>query len=396
MKKERIPITRNRSRMPGTRPRIAVVCAYNPKNAGMYSVDLAAQHYFSGKGCAFDLFVTQIKRKLPGRIANRLRLDKILSKHQRFGTLRFRLLYNPNQFDDYTHVVYWGDFTTNPVYGATEYAMRERKGGVSASYSAALHKWKALFALQGGKPAGRVVSAGQNFQHDFNEYGSDFDDVFASIGACFDHILPRDPWSAANLLRTLPPSSACKVTPGLDCAFLLPVTERRSPRPQFCYHFGRSGFDRTAALVGAVEARSGLRGVALEDWFTLDPTRAEMQFTAMRAELAQARFVLTDTYHVSVNAMAMGVPVYGIGRHAASQTGTLGDFKKQTLFEMMQAQPCYFACAEDELEATFFQRVLAAVGAQEAMQPATADTVRETVSAHTAAFRTALDEAVFG
>jgi len=41
------------------KPKIAVVCAYNPKNAGMYSVDLAAKRLFGDKDCHFDLFVTQ-------------------------------------------------------------------------------------------------------------------------------------------------------------------------------------------------------------------------------------------------------------------------------------------------------------------------------------------------
>ena len=219
--------------MSGIRPRIAVICAYNPRNAGMYSVDLAAQQYFAGKDCAFDLFVTQIKRKLPGRIVNRLGFQQLLPMQHRFGALRFRLLHSLGQFDDYTHVVYWGDFTTNPVYGATEYAARERKIGTSASQAAALRKWKTLFALREDKPAGRVVSAGQNFQHDFSGYGAEFDDVFASIGARFDHILPRDPWSVENLSRSLPPSSVCNLATGLDCAFLLPVTESRQPAGQF-------------------------------------------------------------------------------------------------------------------------------------------------------------------
>ena len=136
--------------------------------------------------------------------------------------------------------------------------------------------------------------------------------------------------------------------------------------------------------------------MALEDWFRLDPARAEVQFAALRAKIAQARFVLTDTYHVSVNAMAMGVPVYGIGRHAAGQTGTLGDFKKKVLFDMMQAQSCYLDCAEDEEEAGFFQRVVATIAAGAAPAPDQGAQLRETVSARVTAFRRALDMAIFG
>ena len=39
--------------------RIAVVLAYNPRNAGMFSVDLAASHFFSNLGISVEFFCAQ-------------------------------------------------------------------------------------------------------------------------------------------------------------------------------------------------------------------------------------------------------------------------------------------------------------------------------------------------
>lgn len=52
-------------------------------------------------------------------------------------------------------------------------------------------------------------------------------------------------------------------------------------------------------------------------------------------------------------------PVIGLGKSAARQTGTLGDFKKRTLFEMIAMEHSYFeqdSTAETETE--FYGRVL--------------------------------------
>lgn len=385
--------------MIGTRPKIAVICAYNPRNSGMYSVDLAAQHYFSDKDCQVDFFVTQIKRNPFGRAIIGCGLRALLPPHKQFGKMRFRLLENIEQLYAYTHLVYWGDFTTNPVYGATEYATRDtmvRFGRPSASNQEAWKKWKSLFALDTGKPVERVVSAGQNFQNDFGCSSSEFTSVFESIGAHFDHIITRDPHSLDNLSRYLPESSSCKLELGLDCAFLLPPEGDHNPISQFCFQFGRSGFEKVNELVGSIEEQTGFRGLELENWFCLGSKEAGDSFAKMRAQIARSKFVLTDVYHVSVNALALGVPVYTLGRHIEDQIGSLGDFKKKVLFDMMHARSRYFECGEDEDEAEFLERVGAAIEKATALHPDAESALRETINRRTNAFRSTLDEAIFG
>lgn len=381
--------------MPSSRPKIAVICAYNPGNAGMYSVDLAARKFFSSRECDFDLFVSQIWSRRSARLANRLKLYRITRPQTEAYGLTFRLYHNPAQLSDYSHVVYWGDFTNNPAYGVQDFSRRHKNFGYASSRAAAMDKWKALFALTGGKPAARVVSAGQNFQYDYRAHGQDFSDVFDSLAKHFDHILPRDPYSVANLSAMLPANARTHVEQGLDCAFLLDDHAERDETGTFCFKFARSGFADVAGLVRSVEAATGLRPVHLEKWIGLPGDTGVADFARMRQEILGAHFVLTDTYHVCVNALTQGVPTYCLGRATAGQLSTTGDFKKKVLFDMMQAEAFYFEHAEDDTEVDFFRRVEQSVGTGTHLRPDVFKPVRDIVRQRTEEFRSRLDAILF-
>jgi hypothetical protein len=51
--------------------------------------------------------------------------------------------------------------------------------------------------------------------------------------------------------------------------------------------------------------------------------------------------VVTDLYHLAINGMRLGVPVFGLGNPAGSQQGSLGDFKKKILFKMLNLERFY-------------------------------------------------------
>lgn len=379
-----------------SRPNIAVICAYNPANAGMYSVDLAAWKYFSERECDFDLFVPQFWSRRPARIANRLGLYKLVRERKQSHGLTYSLLFDPAQLSTYSHVVYWGDFTNNPAYGANDFVNWHMKFGYASSRAAAFEKWKSLCALTGGKPAERVISAGQNFQNDYGAQEQDFSDVFASLATNFDHVLPRDPFSVANLSAMLPEDRRGHVEQGLDCAFLLEGDAERNETGTFCFHFGRSGFTDVTGLIRVVEAETGLRPVHLKDWFRLSGDTEIADFARMRQEMLAARFVLTDTYHVCVNALAQGVPTFCLGRLTAGQSGTLGDFKKKVLFDMMEAGGFYFAHAAGDPETDFFRHVAQTIGTGDHLGAEAFGPVRQSVRQRTTQFRSRLDTIIFG
>lgn len=382
--------------MSRVRPKIAVICAYNPANAGMYSVDQSARAFLSDRDCDVDLFVAHARCDRPARIANRLRLYRLTRPQVTAHGMRYRLYFDPAQLSGYSHVVYWGDFTNNPVYGDRDFTNWDRRFTYSRTRPAAMARWKSLYALTGGKPAARVVSAGQNFQNDYRACGQDFGDVFAALGAHFDHILPRDPYSVTNLSGMLGPQARVRVEQGLDCAFLLQSDAAPADTGTFCHHFARSGFDDVAGLVRSVEAATGLRAVHLDKWFRLPDATAAADFAAMRQAILGARFVLTDTYHVCVNALTLGVPTYCLGRATAVQIGTLGDFKKKVLFDMMGAQAFYFEHGADVAEADFFDGVAQTIGTGKHLESDVFGPVRATVRQRTADFRSRLDAILFG
>lgn len=320
----------------------AVILAAGRRNSGMYSVDSAAAAYFKDSGLEYRLFAAQRHSADHGSVAGQ--------------TIHF--LQSMEELDDYPQIVYWGDFLNNPAYGNGDFCNRDLRYGHSESRAQAIERWARLFTLKGDRKSRRAVSVGNNFQHDFSAKAGTYAPGLRRLEDRFTAILPRDRHSFQNLSRSFSYAGMAKIMPGLDCAFLLPPV-RQEKRATFCYFFGRSGFSQPAEMVRMLEAKTGLRGINLVHWLRLDDRRSEAQFQEFRSEIAAAQFVLTDTYHLCINSFTLKTPVIGLGKCAARQTGTLGDFKKRTLFEMIAMEHSYFeqdSTAETETE--FYERVL--------------------------------------
>ena len=344
-----------------TKRKIAVLCAYNDNNLGMYSVDLAAREFFTSLGYEFDLFVAQTSRVRGARFIEFLGPTLLQKKSKRFGQLRYKLLRSADQLADYTHLVFWGDFLNNPIYGKHNFSQLDVRKKFSKNNTEAFEFWKELFSLKHGKPTPKVFSIGNNLQNSFAELGHEAEEILASFRSNFDLFLPRDPFSLENITSCLQDQpGSCKMGQGTDCAFLLDSGERKEKHATFCYHFGRSGFSDTSKLISTIESETGLRAVHLTNWLNTYSNDAETVFRALRRSIAESQFVITDTYHVCVNAMNQSTPVFGIGRDADRQKGTLGDFKKQTLFEMMGLQDFYLTQKGDN-ESHFLKQVAESV-----------------------------------
>lgn len=298
-------------------PRVAVICAANPSNSGMYSVDLAARQFFQRRGIEFQLFVTQIK----GR------------KMKRIGQLEFSLLKNLRKAKDFSHIVYWGDFLNNPEYGRTDFAARDIMFGNSPDIEAAKARWLELFAPATATQP--LLSIGNNFQHDLQDSDPLFDEAVERLQQNFKMILPRDGLSVSNLSRSFRADSLHKIRPGMDCAFLLDSAPAEARGGFFSYYFGRSGFKDQQQLIQRVEAATGLQGREVSRWLKLERDGFHDHFQARRQQLAESQFVITDVYHLSVNALNLRTPVLCLGKPSQAQVGTLGDLKKRYLFQLL-------------------------------------------------------------
>jgi hypothetical protein len=300
--------------------RTAIICAYNPRNCGMYSVDLSAKRFFEELGVAHDLCVTQGPTE--------------------FGKLRYRLVRSVAELRDYSAVVYWGDFLNNPMWGHADYAQREMTLYSAPSLAQGFRNWQQLYLEAGPHltASTRILAFGGAFigMEPFMEDRS-IAETFGRFMRRTTAVIPRDPASFAHVAGWSAPSST--VSLGFDCASLM---TRRSPArwrlPYFAYSFRRSMSKGDArSLVLHMERETGLRGVRVK-WLT--PRRSgpalHAEFLVDLALMRHARFCLTDTYHFAVNSMAQGSLPLCVVRDEAAVGSTLNEEKKRLLFRMNQ------------------------------------------------------------
>lgn len=322
------------------RPSIVVVTALNPRNAGMYSVDLAAEQFLGDIGFDTDLLRGQTRKA---------------RQKERFGSQTFRLLQNVPMLLRTSRLMYWGDFTTSPLFGSQEYAKREIDQRGSVNQDAAFDKWSRLFLLRGtdrGKT--KVSSIGQNFLSLNEEIDRLETDLRQSIRNCyqqnFDFVVPRDPISAKEF-RAVAPGGDIFIEEGLDAAFLLdqsrlfPALENIKKKDTFVFLFGRSGLN-SETLVRKVATLTGLEPIDLSGWLNLDPATAHQRYGTLLTKIVSSRFVMTDVYHCSINALSLGIPVLGMGLDSQKQSNTLSDLKKSILFQSLDLSEYYITLSD--------------------------------------------------
>ena len=296
---------------------IAVISAFNPYNYGMYSVDLAAHHFFTELGEPFTHVVTQ--------------------RRTRTGRLRVKLLREVPQFGEFDSVVYWGDFLNNPMWGAADYVEREAKRHQVRDPQQAWGNWRDLYLnLKRHHPKLRVFAIGGCFLGADGLGLARARKPFQEFVHSADLVSPRDDRSF-EIVRQLVTHG--RVLPGIDCAWLLPFEPRPEPHTSsyFVSFLGRTLRHKDCRFIREVARRTGLRPVWI-DWMNLRPPRflAHWNFERMHRLIAGARFVLTDAYHLVINSLNRSVRTVCL--HDADQSesnGTCGDVKKRILLEQV-------------------------------------------------------------
>jgi len=144
---------------------------------------------------------------------------------------------------------------------------------------------------------------------------------------------------------------------GMDCAFLLddaperPLVARQSRKPRITTFFHRSRISNLNDLTGLLSTIPHEGTVkSLTGWLQLPKGRAaSSHFERLRDVILQSDVMVTDTYHVAVNAVRDGVPTICIGNYCESQRDTLDDFKKKILFRDLGLSDCYFEIQDSQL-----------------------------------------------
>lgn len=299
--------------------KIAVICAHNVRNSGMYSVDLGARHFFDRLGLAHDLFVTQ--------------------KQSRLGVLRHRLVRSLDELRGYDTIVYWGDFLNNPMWGQADYALRDIKRHGVEGLSQAYKSWQRLYLPdERTLPAStRVLALGGCF------IGMEAALADTSVSESLrrfvqrsEAVIVRDPASFGRLSAATQADSHVRL--GFDCASLM---RSRAPAqwrgPYFAYSFKRAlTADNASELVRHVERLTKLRGVPIQWLGRTWPKRfTHTRFVSNLAVMRHARFCLTDTYHFALNSMSQGSLPVCIVRDEPPSPSTLNELKKSVLLGMV-------------------------------------------------------------
>ena len=332
---------------------VAVMLAYNQRNAGMYSVDLAAQKFFRESGHKFNLY-----RALHGRYFPFLMNGSLL-----------RCLQDREALKRADAIVYWGDFAQNPLYGTIDFHMRETRAGKrDQPLSDSVEKWKQFFLLKDfAREHRKVFSVSTNFQSANRILDSLEPESAAEIKQLlgqFDGIYPRDRESTREVREMVSSDWRADVRYGVDAAFLNREdgVQRQPVKPTtFTYMFHRSKITEAEenALVSAVAQATGLKPVHLADWVKLKFRKWDRQFASMTRELQNAAFNLSDTYHCLINAMINNTPTIGIGRAEAIQTSSVSEFKKRELFAMFDLSEYYFEFGSADLGPEVIEKVAA-------------------------------------
>ena len=333
---------------------IAVVCARPPeRNTGMATVDLAAH--------------TVLRRLLPDYDVELYALGERNLVTYQPGDLPYEhvsLQSDPQRFLAADRILYWGDFCHSHAYWKYDVGLwSDAAGGERAGPVTVLSDDARKFMFLSGhstEDLGKVVIFGStlitNTAESFVDapYAAAFNRLFAGAGA----VLLRDALSAAKVS----PLRGGEATLGCDPAFLLQDADlhllddyrETAERSGLGVFVGRS--PRRMAMHGFARALGGRLKQECR-WVPWFPTRRLVRYAtrplglsipaghqtpgAILSQLGSCRVLLTDTYHACVNAWRLGIPAVCIGQGAATRENSLGDKKKEILYEMLGAQSLY-------------------------------------------------------
>lgn len=318
------------------------------RNSGMYSVDCAAINLFKNLQIDFEILTTQENEY------------ELLGK-------KSKIIRSTNKLYNYTHIVYWGDFINNPMYGMTDFSMRDVKRKISKNRAIAFDCWASLYALQDfDKKHLKIISVGNNFHFDLNDfptpsffkrtdYRSKAKTALKNIENKFDLILPRDNYSTTNLLAHFSKINHTKVKNVLDCAFLLEDDIHQPKRNQVTTYLYRSSLSTLYNLEKHLEDKYGFL-VLNNPWLEL-PDERQKAFNSYTNDMRQSLFTITDTYHFAINSLRLGTISICIGRKETNQIGTLGDFKKKELYKTLGLLDFYIEIDENASTEAIFDLI---------------------------------------
>ena len=293
---------------------VSILAAHHASNAGMLSVNVALAQILEDTGAS-------------GHFLNMAAHGALFE-----GRLRYRNYLEERILPDEERILGWGDFIHAPIWAQSGLRQQNRKlHGLSAEET--MEAWYRLYMLDGIR-ASKVATFGSTL---YTNRARDYEDwrYRNALGTLVDRAdltAFRDPVSVAQLDLHLDR----RVTLGLDCAFLLdsgpfiePSTVPTGLRPghYIASFFARSGREAEQdAFTKQLARQAGIPIVRLS-WFDCVD---EATFCKQLSTLNNARYCVTDTYHLAVNALRDGIPTLCMAKSGKADR-PIDDEKKRIL-----------------------------------------------------------------
>lgn len=300
---------------------IGIISAYNKSNNGMLTVDLAAERFAHHQKDSVDIINIQRKRWSPFP--------------------RFKYIRDPKQLNSYSHVIYWGDFLNNPVYGLHEFCGRDNRYKLTKTKESAQNYWmeSCLNATGGISDSVKIASVGQCFIGCM-KYRNDeaVRGAFSHFCERADLIMPRENASLKELKELSGISEESHLYAGLDMAFLneFGQVSREQKKGAFSFCFFRSNIQAEDYKIENLAKIISMKKEFLP-WKRYG-TWPKNQLENSLSVIKRSDFVLTDVYHICVNSLNMGVPVICIMTRGKDENTSKNDMKKKALFEAIGAR----------------------------------------------------------
>ena len=315
----------------------AFITAFNPGNMGMYTVDRAISDIWGKDNKSYTVFCAHSEFKTGHYKLNKLGINIGHRKFYQEGIVRKLLLRDKSQLKKYDRVIFWGDFTLNPEYGLHDFVEYDLRYNFSRSENDSYSRWKNLFMLNSDEH--KIMSFGQNFQSEKLSHGGTLSGELQQVIKPIGLILPRDSKSFKNLKGL---NLSNQLNMACDAALLKIAQSPLLPTENhFCFYFSRSNFKNPKSIISKIEKEFKIRAINLNDW-NYCKVDYEKRWNIYEKLISNSKFILTDTYHCAVNSISLKTIPMVISNPVKSQSGTLGDFKKQVLMSDFGFLKYYF------------------------------------------------------
>jgi hypothetical protein len=306
---------------------VAIICAYNPRNTGMYTVDLAATTFFKNLNIDADLYCFQ---------------TSFFKDHVASGSLKIKVIRNLNELRHYKSIIFWGDWQNNPVWGLSDFSIREVIRGYASNTDEGFANWLDLYLPLKKGFSQKIYSFGNsflgitNFLSNISNYSKT--QISERFSQAFDFVLPRDHHSYEEL-KLLFPSIKMEEW-GMDLTVLnnfgeINSLKQSSKNLDFSYFFNRSSLHKNNInlIIKNTHYLSSNYPLEIKNWLKISRIFPSFSIRNNFNIISSSQFLITDTYHLALNALNMGTPTILIGENEDQSLHSCCQNKKKILFE---------------------------------------------------------------